>query len=78
MNAIEAIIYCLGFVEDTPSDREYKSQTVYDKHGSPHWIAWPQLEKEPYFSAEIASTPRFCSEVACPFVKYLEPYRTSK
>lgn len=69
MNAIEAIIYCLGFVNDVAEDGEYRSQTVYDVNGTPHWISW----RAKYHDAQ---TPKFCSESAMPFVRILEPYRT--
>lgn len=69
MTAIEAIIYCLGFVNDVAEDGEYHSQTAYDVNGDPHWIAWQA-------NCPGAKIPKFCSESAFPFSEILEPYRT--
>lgn len=71
MNAIEAIIYCLGYVHDEPEDGEYQSQTVYDKDGESHWVAW-EASKGKF------AVPRFCSGSPTPFTEELSPYRTHK
>jgi len=63
MTATEAMIYCLGFVSDVPEDGEYRSQTVYDCNGEPHWFAWE------------TDRPRMCSESPTPFSNSLSPYR---
>ena len=69
MTAIEAIIYCIGFVESSVVDGEYHSQVVYDKNGMPHWIAW---------DAKLLwdASPKFCSESSMPFAASLEPFST--
>lgn len=67
MNAIEALIYCLGWFDDRPIDNEFHSQTVYDRNGQPHWVA---LE-----NSEVAA-PRLCSESFTAFARNLEPYNT--
>lgn len=66
MTAIEAIIYCLGFVNEVEEDGEFRSQTVYDCNGEPHWFAWKNSE------------PRMCSESPYPFSNKLIPYRLSR
>ncbi len=73
MNVIDAMIYCLGFISETPEDGEYRSQTVYDKNGDPHWFAWDiDYGKD--------ARPLLCSESSrgSPFVASLEPYRLFK
>jgi hypothetical protein len=69
MNAIEAIIYCLGFVNETPEDYEFHSQTAYDKYGHRHWISWQASHGK-------KASPRFCSSGPTPFAECLGPYRT--
>lgn len=66
MTAIEAIIYCLGFVSDVEEDGAFHSQTAYDCNGEPHWFAWKNDE------------PTMCSESPHPFSKKLEPYRLTR
>ena len=70
MTAIEAMIYCLGFIEDTPGeDGECHSQTVYDKDGEPHWFSFDEEQDH----------PELCSgSCEAPFAKCLEPYSVSK
>ena len=41
MTAIEAMVYCLGYVNDEPEDGDYQSQKVYDRNGDAHWFGWP-------------------------------------
>lgn len=67
MNAIEAIVYCLGYVHAEPEDGEYRSQTAYDSLGDPHWIAWE-------VSKGKLACPRFCSGSPTPFTEDLGPY----
>ena len=70
MTAVEAIIYCLGFINETPEDGEYHSQICYDKNGQPHWISW---------SVKLGddASPWLCSESSeGKFTKSLEPYST--
>jgi hypothetical protein len=69
MNSIEAMVYCLGFVDQTPEDGEFLSQRVYDCNGDPHWFA---------FSAPDKSKVRLCSESPTPFASSLLPYRFSR
>ena len=69
MTAIEAMIYCLGFVDEKARDGEYRSQTVYDAKGDPHWVIW--LARHGQWA-----TPKLCSEGPHPFAKALEPYDT--
>lgn len=71
MNAIEAMIYCLGFVNDTPEDGYIKSQTVYDRDGEAHWFAWHIVDLR-------RATPEPCSETPTPFARNLAPYRMSR
>jgi hypothetical protein len=66
MTAIEAMVYCLGFVSDVSEDGEFRSQTVYDCNGDPHWFAWAGDE------------PTMCSESLTPFSEKLVPYRLSR
>jgi len=66
MTSIEAMIYCLGFVNDVLEDNEFHSQTAYDCNGNPHWFAW------------CKDAPRMCSESDAPFSNELAPYSTSK
>jgi hypothetical protein len=67
MDAIEAMIYCLGYVGDKPEDGEYASQKAFDKNGEAHWFAWRANNNK-------AAYPRPCSGSPAPFAKYLEPY----
>lgn len=69
MTAIEALIYCLGFINETPEDEEYQSQFVHDRYGDKHWIAWDAKDFN-------RASPTFCSESpeGC-FTRHLEPYR---
>ena len=67
MNAIEAIVYCLGFVNDVSEDGEFSSRLGYDVNKNPHWLSWEVKKGE-------NAIPQFCSECATPFVKSLEPY----
>lgn len=72
ITAVEALIYCLGFISDTPEDGEYTSQRAYDKNGNPHWVAWKVNKKD-------QAIPLLCSENPDgSFIKALEPYRFSK
>lgn len=71
MTAIEAMIYCLGFIHDGPEDGEYWSQIAYDKNGYAHWFSWS-------VSHLRSAVPNVCSEVSIPFAAVLEPYRVSK
>ena len=72
MTAIEALIYCLGYVDETTvEDGEYRSQTVYDRNGEAHWVAWVAAYGE---DAE----PRLCSGSPSQFTKRLEPYRLER
>lgn len=71
MDAVEAIIYCLGYVHQVPEDGYFLSQRVFDKDMFPHWIAWGAKDPNDLF-------PSFCSETDKPFAKSLEPYTTSK
>lgn len=71
MTAIEAIIYCLGYVGDIPDDGYFISQVVYDKHGDSHWISWECVEG-------AMASPRFCSSSCWEFSKSLEPYRMTR
>ena len=66
MTAIEAMIYCLGFVSDHEEDGEYHSQTVFDCDGNKHWFSWKN------------NIPRMCSEYSDPFSEKLTPYRLSE
>jgi len=66
MTAVEAMIYCLGFVNDVPEDGEFLSQTAYDCNGEPHWFSWNK------------DNPRMCSESMTPFSNLLAPYRYSR
>lgn len=66
MTAIEAIIYCLGFINDIEEDGELHSQTVYDCNGEAHWFAWKKDE------------PKMCSESPYPFSNKLSPYRHTR
>lgn len=69
MDAIEAMIYCIHFVDENPTDGEFHSQTAFDKFGDPHWVAWSVKDGED-------AIPRLCSGSPTPFAKSLEPYRT--
>lgn len=69
MNAIEAIIYCLGFVNEVAEDGEYHSQTAYDKYGHGHWISWQASHGK-------KALPRFCSSGPSPFAENFGPYKT--
>lgn len=69
MNAIIAIIYCLGFINDVAEDGEYHSQTAYDVYGDSHWISWQ-------VSHGKDASPKFCSSSPSPFSENLAPYRT--
>ncbi len=66
MNSIEAMIYCLGFTNDTMEDGSFYSQTVYDCNGEPHWFIWTN------------ESPKMCSETPDPFSSRLAPYRTNQ
>jgi len=66
MTAIEAICYCIGFVDDVEEDGEFRSSTAFDCNGDPHWFAWKNDE------------PRMCSESPFPFSNKLAPYRLSR
>ena len=68
MTAIEAMIYCLGYVSDKAEDKHYNSRVVYDCHGQAHWIAWSDRH-------EHEAIPRLYSESCSPFTKSVEPYR---
>jgi len=68
MNAIEAIIYCLGFINDVAEDGEYHSQRAYDAYGHAHWISWQA-------SRGKKASPRFCSSGPSPFAENFGPYR---
>lgn len=62
MTALDAMVYCLGFV-----DADGHSQTVYDRHGDPHWFGF------------LCGVPKMCSESPVgPFVEQLQPYSMSK
>ena len=63
MNDIEAMIYCLGVVSDVSEEGEYRSRSVYDRNGEPHWFAW---------TAWVGTV--MCSESPTPFAKSLAPY----
>jgi hypothetical protein len=70
MTAVEALIYCLGFVGyDSPTDGEYHSLTVHDRHGQPHWVAWRVTDG-------ADAVPHLCSESPTPFARSLQPYRS--
>ena len=71
MTAIEAMIYCLGFVSEEAEDGEYQSAIVYDKNGLPHWFAWRQAHSD-------EAIPFARSEAVRPFTAKLEPYRMGK
>ncbi len=68
MTAIEAMIYCLGFVSSQAIDGDFQSQCVYDKDGHPHWFAWREILGK-------GAPPEMCSEDPLPFAACLEPYR---
>ena len=67
MSAIEAIIYCLGYVSPVAVDGEFVSQSVFDCLKNPHWISWRVAHSN-------AATPKFCSESSQPFAVSGEPY----
>lgn len=69
MTATEAMTYCLGFVDESPTDGEYQSRTVYDVYGAPHWIAWRAAHGKD-------ASPMLHSGSPTPFAENLEPYRT--
>jgi hypothetical protein len=71
MTAIEAMIYCLGFVSDVAVDGYFESCPVFDRYGEPHWIAWREDKGE-------SATPELCGETHWPFSRRLEPYRLAK
>jgi hypothetical protein len=64
VTAIEAMIYCLGFVNDVPEDGEFRSQTAYDCNGEPHWFSW------------TGDIPKMCSESPTPFANDLVPFES--
>ena len=68
MSYIEALIYAIGVVNHEVEDYELRSQTVYDRNGDPHWIAWNVALGD-------HAPPRPCSESGWPFAQALEPYR---
>lgn len=70
MTAIDALIYCIGFVDDRIEDGDHRSQTAYDVNGDPHWVAWSAVNRS-------FCSPRLCSESIAPFAAYLQPYRVS-
>ena len=74
MNAQEALVYCLGYVSDLPIDREYYSNTVWDRNNDQHWIAW---RIEPALVDRAGRIPRLCSGSDLPFCTGYEPYYTS-
>lgn len=70
MTAIEAMIYCLGFVSDIPEDGEFQSQVAYDRYGYEHWFAWRVSQGK-------RAKPLLCSSSDVnPFAEMLEPYTT--
>ncbi len=71
MNSIEAMIYCLGFINEEIEDGEYRSQTVYDRDNNPHWIAWEVSMRE-------YAVPQLQSEHGFPFCKIQEPFSTGE
>lgn len=69
MDASEAMVYCLHWHNEQPSDDgEYHSQVAYDCNGEPHWIAWDAN----------TGRPSLQSESPYPFSAQLEPYSTHR
>ena len=69
MTAVEAIIYCLGFINETPEDSYYHSQFCLDKNGIKHWIEFATDDDD--------SSPKLCTESCLEsFSKCAEPYST--
>ena len=69
MTVIEAMIYCLGYIDKTPEDGFYKSQVCYDRNGNHHWI---QFRVEP--GSRALGEPFFASDRSDCWTASLEPY----